>query len=415
MLKPIFEKTTQFEKDTFSEVSTPPELISKMLSFLPIDFFKHNHTVLEPCCGKGSIVIALYNAFFDGLKDVIPDPEQRHITIVEQLLFFGDINFNNVEITKKLLFSNYSSGNPNFFVGDTLSISMHKSAFDAVIVNPPFSKKFQKKKGNWQCFLQKSLSFSNIIVFVSPPSWRKPMGKNKGRSSGLFELLTSQYHMQYLQMYGIDDGVQFFNCKTRFDIFCVNSRINLNLKCLNNINININTKVFDIDGVEQILDLRLRNWLPNGNIAFFDKLRATKHDVKCPVLFSASKYKADKSWISPLRTNFFSYPCIHSTPKKGIRFMFSSRNNGFYNIPKVIFGEGGPNWVILDMEGAFAMTQGAIAIEVITHAEATHLAEILVSNQFKKMMNYCSFSSYRINWLVFADFKKSWYNFLKLL
>ena len=221
--------------------------------------------------------------------------------------------------------------------------------------------------------------------------------------------------MQYLQMYGIDDGVQFFNCKTRFDIFCVNSRINLNLKCLNNINININTKVFDIDGVEQILDLRLRNWLPNGNIAFFDKLRATKHDVKCPVLFSASKYKADKSWISPLRTNFFSYPCIHSTPKKGIRFMFSSRNNGFYNIPKVIFGEGGPNWVILDMEGAFAMTQGAIAIEVITHAEATHLAEILVSNQFKKMMNYCSFSSYRINWLVFADFKKSWYNFLKLL
>ena len=45
--------------------------------------------------------------------------------------------------------------------------------------------------------------------------------------------------------------------------------------------------------------------------------------------------------ISP-QSQEFKYPCVHSTPKAGIRYMYSKVNDrGHFGVSKVIFRESG--------------------------------------------------------------------------
>ena len=57
------------------------------------------------------------------------------------------------------------------------------------------------------------------------------------------------------------------------------------------------------------------------------------------------------------------YPCVHSTPQNGLRYMYSSINNkGIFATPKVIFGDSGENNMVVDIDGQYGMTQHAMCI-----------------------------------------------------
>ena len=115
----------------------------------------------------------------------------------------------------------------------------------------------------------------------------------------------------------------------------------------------------------------------------------------------------DKKWVSKEKNNVFCYPLIHSTPKKGIQYRYSSKcDRGHFNISKVIFGEGGAHHCILDMNGEYGMTHGAIAIVVEDTEQANAICNIILSQQFKKLMDACCYSSYRIDWNVLVQFSK---------
>ena len=115
----------------------------------------------------------------------------------------------------------------------------------------------------------------------------------------------------------------------------------------------------------------------------------------------------DKKCVSETKNSFFCFPLIHSTPKKGVQYRFSSLcDRGHFGIPKVIFGEGGAHHCILDINGEYGMTHGAIGIGVNDMEEGKEMVDIILSNQFKKLMDACCFSSYRIDWNVLALFSK---------
>jgi hypothetical protein len=95
-------------------------------------------------------------------------------------------------------------------------------------------------------------------------------------------------------------------------------------------------------------------WLPNSNIDSIQNILAKEHNEKCTIIYDRTSYGADKKdRMSKTKTDEFKYPCIHSTPKNGVRYMYSNVNDrGHFGVSKVIFGESGIHNPIIDMEGS---------------------------------------------------------------
>ena len=65
-----------------------------MLDLLPKSFWTSVKKVFEPCSGKGGFLIDIVDLFMDGLKSTYEDEEERYRVIVEDCLYFSDINDN---------------------------------------------------------------------------------------------------------------------------------------------------------------------------------------------------------------------------------------------------------------------------------------------------------------------------------
>ena len=95
---------TLIEKMKFAEVSTPFKLIDQMLNKIPNDFWNnYNHKIFEPCCGKGNIVISIFERFFKGLEYSIPNKIERSNFIANNCIYFSDISKENIDITREIL------------------------------------------------------------------------------------------------------------------------------------------------------------------------------------------------------------------------------------------------------------------------------------------------------------------------
>lgn len=70
------------------EVFTPPEIANSMLDMLPQELFKSPDTkFLDPGCKSGVFLREIAKRLNEGLKDKIPDVEQRMDHIMKNQLF----------------------------------------------------------------------------------------------------------------------------------------------------------------------------------------------------------------------------------------------------------------------------------------------------------------------------------------
>ena len=119
--------------------------------------------------------------------------------------------------------------------------------------------------------------------------------------------------------------------------------------------------------------------------------------------------------MSHKETSEFKYPCVHSTPKSGIRFMYSKINNkGHFGIKKVIFGESGIDNAIFDKNGEYGITNGGFALEFKDNIDGYNLLKLKDNTYFKNILkNSLTWSSFRIDWNIFKEFKKDfWKEFI---
>ena len=93
----------ELEKKSNAEVSTPFKLRQEMLDKIPCEFWKSIKKVFEPCSGKGGFIVDIIDRFMNGLEEAIPDEKERYKTIVEECLYFSDINSTNIFICKLLI------------------------------------------------------------------------------------------------------------------------------------------------------------------------------------------------------------------------------------------------------------------------------------------------------------------------
>ena len=401
----------ELEKKNYAEVSTPFKLRQEMLDKIPVEFWTSKKKVFEPCAGKGGFIVDIVDRFMNGLKEAIPDEKLRHKTIVEECLYFSDINSTNIFICK-LLIDPYNEYKLNYNEGNTLEINIKKKwnieGFEAVIMNSPYNSYGNTGTGNtiWQDFtkasLNKFLKQNGYLLCVHPPGWRKP-NTERGKFYGLYELMTQKNQMIYLSIHGIKDGQQTFNCGTRYDWYLIQKKSQYTTTIVND----ENTNTVDID-------TSIFKWLPNYDIDTVKHLLAKENDNKCNIIQSMSAYEPRKKWMSKIQTDEFKYPCIHLTPKSGIRYMYSNVNDrGHFGVSKVIFGDSGIYNPVIDMEGHYGMTQHAMAIKIDSQEEAIQLSKALTSEKMKTLIDSCLFSSFAIDWNIFKDMKKDfWKEFI---
>ena len=143
-----------------------------MLNTIPSDFWTEPHRVLEPCCGKGDFLADIVLRFLDaGLSERV---------VLEQCVFFQDINPENVRTTCRLL-DPEERYHLNCRVGDALQIEWDHG-FDAVIGNPPYNAN-QQSRGNtplYNLFIERYIRRCNYLLFVVPSRWFSG-GKGLGR------------------------------------------------------------------------------------------------------------------------------------------------------------------------------------------------------------------------------------------
>ena len=397
----------ELEKKANAEVSTPHKLRQQMLDKLPVKFWTKPNKVFEPCCGKGGFIVDIINKFKNGLEDLIPDENEKYRIIVEDCLYFSDINITNIFICQLLIDPN-NMYKLNFNEGDTLKLDIKEKwkldGFNAVIGNPPYNSPGKVKTGNtiWQHFTEKALKEwlvkKGYLVFVHPPSWRKPCTE-KGRNHGFYDLMVKTNYMSYLSIHNMKDGLKVFKCGTRYDWYVIQKITNTKESIIS-----------DENHKEISLDLREFNWLPNSNIDLVQEQLALKDDEKCEVLFSSNTYDQRKKYMSRIKTEEFKYPCIHSTCKEEPIYLYSSVNDkGFFGISKVIFGDSSLDHPIIDMEGKYGMTAHAIAIVVKSKKEAKLLVNCLKSEKFDALLKSCLFSQFQIDRNIFESFKKKFY------
>jgi hypothetical protein len=409
------------EKKKNAEVPTPVKLVSEMLYKIQVDFWKKPRKVFEPCSGKGHFVLAIFDLFYKGLEEMYPDKIERCRIIMSDCIYYADINAMNVFITTEIMkchVQSYCSLNEldyefNSYTGDTLELNIEDkwniNGFDMVCGNPPYNSSGDTATGNtiWQDFTKKALNEwllpNGYLLFVHPPGWRKP-NTERGKFTKMFHLITTQNQMLYLEIHGIKDGQKVFNCGTRYDWYLIEKT-----------NQYKNTIIVDEAGKQNEINLSELSWLPNSNILEINKILAKNDGERCPIMYDRTAYGADKKdRVSSKETPEFKYPCVHSTPKAGIRYMYSKVNDrGHFGVSKVIFGESGIYKPVIDMEGKYGMTHGAMAIQVDNLEEATFISKVIESDKFDKVIQSCIFSSFRIDWNIFKEFKKDfWKEFI---
>ena len=409
-------KPTNKEKEDHAEVTTPVSLVDEMLNKIPAEFWKSPKKVLEPCCGKGNFLIGIFDKFYEGLQE--KDKIKRCKVIIEECLYFGDITTLNAFISTEILKCHILSKTEqnecnlsfNTFVGNSLKLNIGGlfkiEKFNAVIGNPPYNASGATGTGNtiWQDFTKKSLKewivLNGYLLFVHPSGWRKP-NTARGKFTGLFELMTKENQMLYLENHGLKDGKKVFNCGTRYDWYLI-ERIKKYKE----------TVVIDEKQEKMEIDLSLFSWLPNSNIKEVRRLFVEDGNEIIPIMVrDRSSYGSDKKdRMSYTQSVEFKYPCVHSTLKSGTRFMYSKDNNrGHFGVSKVIIGESGINTPVIDIDGVYGMTEGAFAIMIKDKEEGENISKALRSEKFNDIIKSTMFSTFRIDSSIFKEFKREFW------
>jgi len=213
----------ELETKSNTEMSTPFTLRQEMLNTIPVEFWTSTKTMFEPCAGKGGFMI--------GHESTIPDEKERYRTIVEECLYFSDINPTNIFICK-LLIDPYNEYTLHYNEGNTLQLDIKEKwnieGFDAVIGNPPYQEtdKNNKSKDGTNLYTKFiNHSFKNILengylLYITPISWLGP-STNKQMGNNLLHNIFMKYDLMHLNL---NECKKYFNVGSTFSYYLIQKK-----------------------------------------------------------------------------------------------------------------------------------------------------------------------------------------------
>jgi hypothetical protein len=229
---------TDREKKNNAEIPTPRELKLEMISKVPKEFWTEKQKVLEPSVGKGGFCLEVIECFMIGLKELYPDENERYKIIVEECLYFADINPVNIHITKLIIDPN-NEYKLNYYEGDFLKFELkyfELEGFDLVIGNPPYqavSENGISKGGGNNLYTKfiylayKILLKNGYLLFINPPTYFSPGRSNNKNNMSLRKDVLNNYYYHYINL---EECSKHFNVGSKFIYYLIEKNNDINKK-----------------------------------------------------------------------------------------------------------------------------------------------------------------------------------------
>lgn len=410
-----YVKVGEVEKKTLGEVMTPNFLVNDMLNTLPAEVWSNPSLKwLDPCSGVGVFACVIVERLMEGLKDAIPNDEERYKHIVENMLYVGELQPKNMFLFL-CAFDPRDEYGMNVYTGSFLVEDFDNHSknvwgidkFDIIVQNPPYqtNKEGEKKTHPiWDKFVKKALKITvdgGYNVNVHPSGWRNVDGRFKDT-----QILMRSKQMLYLEIHNADDGVKTFGAATRYDFYCIENAA----PCRQ-------TKVVCEDGSIEIIDLSDMEFIPNGKFGEIKNLIAKKDEETVEILHSYSIYETRKEYMSKELTKEFKFPCIQNVNVKneiGLLYYSNTKDKGHFGTSKVIFGRFGIN-AFIDEFGDYGLCQDCSGIVDIQH-NLLKIKHAIKSKNFliiMKMVDVSGIKDTPVNRKVLSTFRKDfWKEFL---
>jgi hypothetical protein len=188
-------KPKVIEKKRYGEVFTSMSFINTQMLYNLEKYYyeKYKENIYEnenlrwgdTTAGMGNFPVAVYYKLMEGLKNKIPNEEERKKHIIENMLYMAELNTKNSFIIKQI-FNIDNKYKLNLYEGNSLELDIKKEwgidRLDIIIGNPPYNEEFKKNNGValplFTKFIEYYIDKCSILSFIIPSRWFS--GGNKG-------------------------------------------------------------------------------------------------------------------------------------------------------------------------------------------------------------------------------------------
>ena len=387
---------TETERKGNAEVPTQVPLVNEILDKIPVVFWKTPKRVGEICCGKGNIVLGIFDKFWYGLAELIPDEIERCRVIMTECIYYADLTALNVFITTEILKCHIQSYcgltvldyGFNTYVGDTLNLDVtvywHVSGFDAIIGNPPFqesSTNGERKALNhnlWSDFINYSFKLivpNGYLMFITPCSWMSPTSKN----SDVF------YKHQILYL-NVNECKRHFNgVGSTFSYYLIQKttvKSTTEVVCL------YKNKTYKSN-----LSLSGVRFLPNLLCSESVSIIRKFYTNDLPTVSFSKNFElhssTHKSKISDTQTTTFCFPIRHTTTRN---IRYSSVKHSLTDASKILMNLSGDLRPVYD-SGLLGFTEA----QMYLLTNNPHFVDILNSKLYQFVFKTCKWSGFNID------------------
>lgn len=182
-------KTPSYKLKINGEIRTDPALVDEVLSSIPPTVWKNSKLILDPCCGRGTILLKMIDKLL----------EHHSAEKVSTMIYALDVDSHCVYTTKELVAKRLNvtveSLVNNIIQHDCLTWDPYMKKFDVIVGNPPYQNP-GKSKGQklWYKFIFKChrlLKDKGHMAMVTPSSWIRG-GVNHGRQGVLKDIFAKE-------------------------------------------------------------------------------------------------------------------------------------------------------------------------------------------------------------------------------
>jgi SAM-dependent methyltransferase len=380
-------RANQVRGDT--SMHTPRILVEKMLDEFPMSLWSNpNATFLDPACGRGTFLIAIYERLFDSLSSVIPDTEKRKKHILKNQLWGVDVNPMMIRLANAM-FTLYIKDTTNLICANSLEYDIGMK-FDVVIGNPPFQASVSGSRSTnlWSRFVQRGIELvlpEGFLSLITPSAITSPSSD----INGTFGILKSN-NLLWVDSETISS---YFREGSTFTAFLLQ-------KC----SYKFRTQLADAT----FIDIRELPYLPKTAIAthLHKKILSTKAPR---FLFSTKGSITQLGEVSKTKKKGY-FPCYHTKAQPCI---WSSLKKDELDKEKVVFSISGELEAFYD-PGTLQTTHNSHYSLVSSAFEGQNMANLLNSKLYQFLMRTAKWNGFvnttMLRNLPMLDCTHSWTN-----